>query len=138
MILYHESMYCRQTGIFEKFMFLKSDSQVPKSFLFICFNDSLSKKMKNAFYFILKTFSILKIFNKFSSWLFGHVKKTNMIRNRKLSSKFMTSQPGKQRITTHILFNIPQIKGNQTMKFRQLIEHPKRNINIMQKMTQIN
>ena len=40
----------------------------------------------------------------------------------------MTSQPGKQRITTNILPNISQIKGNQAMKFSQLIEHPKRNI----------
>ena len=31
-------------------------------------------------------------------------------------------------MTTHILFNISQIKGNQTMKFGQLIEHPKGNI----------
>ena len=40
----------------------------------------------------------------------------------------MTSQPASQRITTHILLNISQIKGNQTMKFGQLIEHPKINI----------
>ena len=40
----------------------------------------------------------------------------------------MTSQPGLQRITRHILLNISQIKGNQTMKFGQLIEHPMRNI----------
>ena len=40
----------------------------------------------------------------------------------------MTSQPGQQRITTHVLLNISRIKGNQTMKSGQLIEHPKRNI----------
>ena len=40
----------------------------------------------------------------------------------------MTSQTGKQGITTQILFNISQIKDNQTMKFGQLIEHPKRNV----------
>ena len=32
------------------------------------------------------------------------------------------------KITTHILLNISRIKGNQTIKFGQLIEHPKRNI----------
>ena len=37
--------------------------------------DSPSKMMKNAFYFILKAFFVLKIF-KFLSWLFGHVEKT--------------------------------------------------------------
>ena len=40
----------------------------------------------------------------------------------------MTSQPGEQRITTHILLNISRVKDNQIMKFGQLIEHPKRNI----------
>ena len=37
----------------------------------------------------------------------------------------MTSQPGKQRITTHILLNITRIKGHQTIKFGQLTEHPR-------------
>ena len=55
----------------------------------------------------------------------------------------MTSHPGKQRITIHILLNISRIKDNQTMKFGQLIEYPKRNIlkcslKIMQKMGQGN
>ena len=40
----------------------------------------------------------------------------------------MTSQPDSQRITTYILPNISRIKGNQTIKFGQLIEYPKRNI----------
>ena len=40
----------------------------------------------------------------------------------------MTSQPGYQRITTHILLNISRIKCNQTMKFGQLIEQAKGNI----------
>ena len=34
----------------------------------------------------------------------------------------MTSQPGLQTIAIHILSNISQSKGNQTMKFGQLIE----------------
>ena len=38
------------------------------------------------------------------------------------------SQTGLQTITIHILFNISQSKGNETMKFGQLIEHCKRNI----------
>ena len=53
----------------------------------------------------------------------------------------MTSQPGYQRITTHILLNISRIKDNQTMKFGQLIEHLPRNFflrKIMQKMRQGN
>ena len=41
----------------------------------ICFIESPLKKMKNAFYFILKALFVLKIF-KFLSWLFGYVGKT--------------------------------------------------------------
>ena len=40
----------------------------------ICFIESPLKIMKNDFYFILKSLSILKIF-KFLSWLFSHVEK---------------------------------------------------------------
>ena len=40
----------------------------------------------------------------------------------------MTPQPGLQLIAIHILPNISQSKGNQTMKFAQLIEYNKRNI----------
>ena len=35
----------------------------------------------------------------------------------------MTSQPGKQTITIHILAIISKSKGSQTMKFGQLIEY---------------
>ena len=35
----------------------------------------------------------------------------------------MTLQPGLQAIPIHILPNISQSKGNETMKFGQLIEH---------------
>ena len=38
----------------------------------------------------------------------------------------MTSQPGKQTIAIHTLPNISRIKGNQTMKFVQLIEYDTR------------
>ena len=40
----------------------------------------------------------------------------------------MTPQPGLQTTPIHILPIISQIKGNQIMKFGQLIEHSKRNI----------
>ena len=35
----------------------------------------------------------------------------------------MTSQPGHQKITIHIFYNISRSKGNPTMKFGQLIEY---------------
>ena len=40
----------------------------------------------------------------------------------------MMSQPGLQTIAIHILLNISQSKGNQTIKFGQLIEYNKRRI----------
>ena len=40
----------------------------------------------------------------------------------------MTSQPGKQTITIHILSSILRKKGHQTMKFGQLIEYNCKNI----------
>ena len=39
----------------------------------------------------------------------------------------MTSQPGLEAIVMHILFNILISKGNQTMKFDQLIEYNMKN-----------
>ena len=40
---------------------LKSESHLPKNY-FTCFNESPINIMKNAFYFILKTLLVLKIF----------------------------------------------------------------------------
>ena len=40
----------------------------------------------------------------------------------------MTSQPGKQTIIMYILPNISSSRGNQTMKFGQLIEYDMKNI----------
>ena len=45
----------------------------------------------------------------------------------------MTSQPGLQTIAIHILPTISQSKGNQTMKFGQLIEY-NRGIIFLQKL----
>ena len=45
----------------------------------------------------------------------------------RLISKFMTSQSGKQTIPIHKLPNISRSKGNQTMKFCQLIEYNRKN-----------
>ena len=62
--------------------------------------------MKNASYF--KTF-----------W---SCRKNSLIRTIRLTSKFMTQQPGLQTIAIQILPNISQSNGKQTMKFGQLIE----------------
>ena len=48
----------------------------------------------------------------------------------------MTSQPGQQTIAIHILPNILGSKGNQAMKFGQLIECNMRNIFVKKNHTQ--
>ena len=45
----------------------------------------------------------------------------------------MASQTGKKIITTHILPNISRIKGNQAIKFGQLIEYQVTNLCILSK-----
>ena len=61
---------------------------------------------------------------------FWSCRKNDLIRKIKtrLTSKFMTSQPGLQTITIHIIPNVSQSKYNQTMKFGHLIDYNKRNI----------
>ena len=54
----------------------------------VCFNESPLKVMRDAFYFILKAIFVFKIF-KFLS-----CRENGVIRNRRLISKFMKSQPG--------------------------------------------
>ena len=84
------------------------------------------KNYEKSFYFTSKALFVLKIL-KFLSWLFGHVAK-QLDKKIKLISNFMMSQPDHQTIILHILPNISRSKGNQTMKFGQLIEYNMRNI----------
>ena len=56
--------------------------------------------------------------------------KNGLIKTIELVSKFMTSQPGNETIAMHRLPNISKSKGNQTMKFGQLIEYNTRNISL--------
>ena len=108
--------------------------------------------MKNAFYFIIKALFVLKVF-KSLSWLFWSCRKNGLIKKLRLIwpvwlngwvfvyelsgygfeshctqliSKLMMSQPGKR--TRHILPNISRSKGNQAMKFGQVIGYNRINI----------
>ena len=83
-------------------------------------NESSLKMMKNDFCFILK--DVLKIIRLFLDFLIK--KKNGLIREIRLISKFMTSQPGKK----YILPSISRSKGNPTKKFGQLTEYNMRNI----------
>ena len=55
-------------------------------------------------------------------------RKNGSIRKIRLISKSITSQPGEETIAIHILPNISRSKGNQAMKFGQLIEYNMKNI----------
>ena len=52
----------------------------------------------------------------------------SLIKKIRLTSQFLTSRPGEQTIVIHMLRNISRSKGNQTIKFGQLIECSIRNI----------
>ena len=69
-----------------------------------------------AFYYILKALFVLKIFK----FLYYVEKRPD--KKAKVISNIMTSQSVTQTVTINILSDISKSKGNQTMKFGQLIE----------------
>ena len=62
-------------GVMLLILVLKPESQLSSKIIFVCFNESPLKIMKNTFYLILKTLLVLGIF-KFLPWVFGHVEET--------------------------------------------------------------
>ena len=105
-------------------LYSKSDSHFPKRIV-ICLIKSPLEMMENA-YFILKALFVLKIFVFVTT--FWSCRKNGLIWQIRLTSKFMTSQPGLQTVAIRIFPSISQSKANQTMKFGQLIEYNKRNV----------
>ena len=75
--------------------------------------------MKNAFPLPYNLFLFSKYFNFCLDFLV--IQKNALIKTIRLISKFVTSQPGKETFAMHILPSISKSKGNQTMKFGQLI-----------------
>ena len=71
-----------------------------------------------------------KLFSFSRCLSFCPCRKNGSIRIMTLISKSMTSKPGQQAIGIHILPNISRSKGNQAMKFGQLIEYNMRNISV--------
>ena len=106
---------------------LKSGSHLPKNFLLFAWIKARFKNGEKWFLCHLKSSFRSQDIQVFAT-TFWSCRKNGLIRKIKLTSKFMTSQPGLQTITIHILANISQSKGSQTMKFGQLLECNKRNI----------
>ena len=61
------------------------------------------------------------------SWPFGYAEKCLTEKADVQFKIYKVTVIGQQTNTTHILPNIPRNKGNQTMKFDQLIEYNMRN-----------
>ena len=78
------------------------------------------------------SFHLKSSFRSQDIWIFvlafWSCRRNDLIRKKSSMSKLLTSQPGWQTITVHILPNISRSKGNQTLKFGQLIEYNNRNI----------
>ena len=74
------------------------------------------KMMKNVIYIILNVLFVLKIRNFCLYFLI--IMENDLARKLRLTSKFMTSQTGKQIITIWKLPNISRGKGNQAIKMR--------------------
>ena len=108
------TVFCSYWQMFFKLGDLKVELSPSKKKLAICLIGSSLKMMKNAFYFILKTFFIPKISfcHNFFVISFGHIGKNSLIRKIRLTSKFMTSQTGLQTIAIHILPNISTRQWN--------------------------
>ena len=101
---------------------LRLDSHLPKNFCVMLF---ISDE-KCFFFSSLNLFSFSRYLSLCSNvW---SCRKNSLIRKIILTSKFLMQQPGLQTITMHILPNISESTGNQTMKFGQLIEYNKINI----------
>ena len=73
---------------------------------------------------MLKALFFVEIFKLLSS-LFVNVQKTVWLES-KVGFKIYELTPGWQTMAIHILPNISQSKGNQTLKFGQVIEYNKR------------
>ena len=81
--------------------------------------------LKNAFYFMLKAVFALEIFIFLSRLFLLYAEKQL---DKKAKVNFKTSQTVHQLISIRILSDISRSKGNQSMKFGQLIEHNMRKI----------
>ena len=85
-----------------------------------CLIESPFKNDEKCFLFHLKSSFCSQAISVFVTtfWSYG---KNGLIIKMRLILKLMTSQPGLQTNAIHILPNTSQSKGNQTMKFGQLI-----------------
>ena len=93
---------------------LKSDSHLPKKLCHLL--DWKPFKNDKKFLFHLNSFFLSQYIQVFVT-TFWSSRKNSLVRKIRLTSKFMTSQPGLQTIAINILPNISHKKGSKTIKF---------------------
>ena len=93
------------------------------------------KLIKNAVCFMLKALFVLESF-KFFPWPFCYIEKRLDKKVMVVNFKIYDVTTGQQTITLHVLPNISRSKGNQAIKFGQLIQYSVKNVfsEIMQKL----
>ena len=116
-----------QKGLFKYFPVIKVGLSRSKKILCYLLHWKPFRNDEKWFLFHLKS-----SFRSQDTWVFVTTfwlyRKNGLIRKIRLTAKFMTSLPGLQTVAIHTFANISQSKGNQTMKFSQLIEYYKANI----------
>ena len=100
---------------------LKSGSHLPKKIVLFASLKALKNHEKCLLFHLKSSFRSQDIY--VSVMNFWSCRKNDLIRNERLTSKFMASQPGYQTITMQILPNILRSKDNQAMKLGELIEY---------------
>ena len=103
--------------------YLKADSHLSKKLCYLLYWKPF-KDDEICFLFHLKS----SFRSQHFVMTFWSCRKNSLIRKIRLTSKFMTSQPGWQAVAIHIFPNISRSKGNQMMKLGQLKEYIKWNV----------
>ena len=112
---------------------LKVGLSPSKKIVLICFIESPLKMMKNAFYFVLKVLFVLEIL-KFLPWLFDCVEK-RLDKKAQVNSKMYDATGYTTSNYNTCMSNTSGSKGNQAMKFGQLIEYNTKNIFLQKSYT---
>ena len=113
--------YVKYSGLEVYLSCLKLGSHLPKN-LWYLLDWKPFKNDEKCFLFQLKSsFCSQDIYDFVTT--FWSYRRNGLIRKIRLTSKLMTSQTRLQTISIHVMHKTSQNKGNQTMKFGQLIEY---------------
>ena len=115
--------YVKYSGLEVYLSCLKLGSHLPKN-LWYLLDWKPFKNDEKCFLFQLKSSFCSQDIYVFVTTFWSY-RRNGLIRKIRLTSKLMTSQTRLQTISIHVMHKTSQNKGNQTMKFGQLIEYNK-------------